>query len=215
GWQGGLSRELYTGPAMITHPELGHVIAVEVVYNGDPAQGEKEIAPLRAVGKPLFDGVMVQDYKVMQTQEDAMLAHGIRSYAKNAMIGEFSQGLVDDLVDSYIGDPRAGIFTHTCGGAVADHGATDTAFPHRATQTMIVFFTGWMDPAEDEVGKQMCRDWHAALERHSLGYYDNIEQDGDTRVARNFGPNYERLRAIKAAYDPGNQFRLNSNIPPA
>ena len=215
GWQGGLSRELYTGPAMITHPELGHVIAVEVVYNGDPAQGEKEIAPLRAVGKPLFDGVMVQDYKVMQTQEDAMLAHGIRSYAKNAMIGEFSQELVDDLVDSYIGDPRAGIFTHTCGGAVADHSATDTAFPHRATQTMIVFFTGWMDPAEDEVGKQMCRDWHAALERHSLGYYDNIEQDGDTRVARNFGPNYERLREIKTAYDPGNQFRLNSNIPPA
>ena len=215
GWQGGLSRELYTGPAMITHPELGHVIAVEVVYNGDPAQGEKEIAPLRKVGKPLVDGVMVQDYKVMQTQEDAMLAHGIRSYAKNAMIGEFSQELVDDLVDAYIADPRAGIFTHTCGGAVADYSATDTSFPHRDTQTMIVFFTGWMDPAEDEVGKQMCRDWHAALERHSLGYYDNIEQDGDTRVARNFGPNYGRLREIKAAYDPGNQFRLNSNIPPA
>ena len=215
GWQGGLSRELYTGPAMITHPELGHVIAVEVVYNGDPAQGEKEIAPLREVGKPLVDGVMVQDYKVMQTQEDAMLAHGIRSYAKNAMIGEFSQELVDDLVDAYIADPRAGIFTHTCGGAVADYSATDTSFPHRDTQTMIVFFTGWMDPAEDEVGKQMCRDWHAALERHSLGYYDNIEQDGDTRVARNFGPNYGRLREIKAAYDPGNQFRLNSNIPPA
>ena len=80
---------------------------------------------------------------------------------------------------------------------------------------MIVFFTGWMDPAEDDVGKQMCRDWHAALERHSIGYYDNIEQDGDTRVARNFGPNYPRLREIKAAYDPGNQFRLNSNIEPA
>ena len=214
-WQGGLSRELYTGPAMITHPELGHVIAMEVVYNGDPAQGEKEIAPLRAIGKPVVDAVMVQDYKVMQTQEDAMLAHGIRSYAKNAMIGEFSQALVDDLVDAYIGDPRAGIFTHTCGGAVADYGATDTSFPHRDTQTMIVFFTGWMDPAEDDVGKQMCRDWHAALESHSLGYYDNIEQEGDTRCARNCGPNDERLRQIKTAYDPGNQFRLNSNIEPA
>ncbi len=214
-WQGGLSRELYTGPAMLTHPELGHVIAMEVVYNGDPAQGEKEIAPLRAIGKPVVDGVIVQDYKIMQTQEDATVAHGIRSYAKNAMVGEFSQALVDDLVESYIADPRAAIFTHTCGGAVADYGATDTAFPHRDTETMLVFFTGWMDPAEDEVGKQMCRDWHAALEKHSLGYYDNIEQEGDTRVERNFGPNYQRLREIKAAYDPGNQFRLNSNIPPA
>ena len=119
------------------------------------------------------------------------------------------------LIDSFIADPRAAIFTHTCGGAVADHGETDTAFPHRNAETMLVFFTGWMDPEQDEEGKQLCRDWHDALAKHSLGYYDNIEQEGDTRVARNFGPNYQRLREIKAAYDPGNQFRLNSNIEPA
>jgi hypothetical protein len=214
-WQGGLSRELYTGPAMVTHPELGHVIAMEVVYNGDPARGEKEIAPLRALGKPLVDDVKMQDYKVMQTQEDAAVAHGIRSYAKNAMIGEFSQGLVDDMVESYIADPRAGIFTHTCGGAVSDFGAADATIPHRDAQTKIDYFTGWMDPAEDEEGKAMCRQWHAALESHSLGYYDNIEQEGDSRVARNFGPNYDRLRQVKTQYDPGNQFRMNSNIEPA
>ena len=215
GWQGGLSRELYTGPAMLTHPELGNVIAMEVVYNGDPAKGEKELAPLRAIGKPVVDGVIMQDYKVLQTHEDQTVAHGIRSYAKNAMVGEFSQGLVDDLIDSYIADPRAAIFTHTCGGAVADYGATDTAFPHRDTETMLVFFTGWMDPEQDEEGKAMCKQWHAALEHHSLGFYDNIEQEGATRVERNFGPNYARLREIKAAYDPGNQFRMNSNIEPA
>ena len=215
GWQGDLSRELYTGPAMLTHPELGNVIAMEVVYNGDPVKGEKQIAPLRAIGKPVVDGVVVQDYKVLQTHEDQTVAHGIRSYAKNAMVGEFSQGLVDDLVDSYIADPRAAIFTHTCGGAVADYGTTDTAFPHRDVETMLVFFTGWMDPEQDEEGKALCKQWHAALEQHSLGFYDNIEQEGASRVERNFGPNYARLREVKATYDPGNQFRLNSNIEPA
>jgi len=214
-WQAGLSREMYTGPAMLTHPEAGNVIAMEVVYCGDPAQGEKELAPLRAIGSPIDDGVKVQDYKVLQTHEDAALAHGIRSYAKNAMVGEFSQGLAEDMVDAYIADPRAAIFTHTCGGAVEDVGETDTAFPHRNAQTMLVFFTGWMDPAQDEEGKQMCRDWHAALESHSGGYYDNIEQEGDSRTARNFGPNYDRLRQIKSQYDPGNLFRMNSNIEPA
>lgn len=213
-WQGGLSRELYTGPAMLTMPDGPSVIAMEVVYNGDPAMGEKELAPLRAIGKPIDDGVKVQDYTVLQTHEDAGLAHGIRSYAKNAMVGEFTQALVDDLIDSFIADPRAAIFTHTCGGAVADHGETDTAFPHRNAETMLVFFTGWMDPAQDEEGKQMCRNWHAALEHHSGGYYDNIEWEGDTRVARNFGPNYDRLRQIKTRYDPGNLFRMNSNIEP-
>jgi len=215
GWQGGLSRELYTGPAMLTHPELGNVIAMEVVYNGDPSVGEKELAPLRAIGKPVVDGVVVQDYKVLQTHEDGTVAHGIRSYAKNAMVGEFSQALVDDLIDSYVADPRAAIFTHTCGGAVGDHSATDTPFPHRDAATMLVFFTGWMDPSQDAEGRQICRDWHAALERHSLGYYDNIEHEGSSGVARNFGPNYARLKEIKGVYDPGNQFRLNSNIEPA
>ena len=34
--------------------------------------GEKELAPLRAIGTPTVDGVRLQDYMVMQTQEDAL-----------------------------------------------------------------------------------------------------------------------------------------------
>ena len=214
-WSQGVSRELYTGPAMLTLPDGPSVILMEVVYNGDPAQGEKELAPLRAIGTMIEDGVKLQDYKVLQTHEDANVAHGIRSYAKNSMVKEFTQGLVDDMIDSYIADPRAAVFTHTCGGAVGDVGELDTAFPHRNAETMLVFFTGWMDPAQDEEGKAMCRNWHAALEHHSGGYYDNIEQEGDKTVGGNFGPNYARLQSAKSQYDPGNLFRMNSNIKPA
>lgn len=213
-WQGTASREMYTGPAMVTHPELGHILAMDVVYNGDPAAGEKELAPLRAIGKMAADAVLVQDYKVTQTQEDAMTAHGIRSYARNGMIGEFTQGLVDDMIDAYIADPRAGIFTHTCGGAVRDHSEGDTAFPHRNAETMIVYFTGWADPEGDEEGIALCKQWHAALESHHGGYYDNIEQDTAGTVSKNYGPNYDRLRSIKGQWDSSNLFRLNSNIEP-
>ena len=94
-WSRGVSRELYAGPFMATMPDGTGIIGMEVVYNGDPAQGEKELAPLRAIGTLIDDGVKLQDYKVLQTHEDATAAHGIRSYAKNGMVKEFTQGLVE------------------------------------------------------------------------------------------------------------------------
>jgi len=118
------------------------------------------------------------------------------------------------MIDAYIPDPRAAIFTHTTGGAVKDHGELDTAFPHRNTESMLVFFTGWTDPEQDEEGKAMCKQWHAALESHTGGYYDNIEWEGDKSVVGNYGPNYARLATIKGQFDPGNLFRMNSNIKP-
>lgn len=75
----GYSDEMYIGPIMAQLPDIGDVIVVDVVYNGDPAQGERELAPLRAVGTPLADSVMVQDYMVLQTSNDAALGHGVRS----------------------------------------------------------------------------------------------------------------------------------------
>ena len=39
------------------------------------------------------------------------------------------------------------------------------------------------------------------------------EQEDKSRAA--YGPNYERLRGIKAKYDPNNLFRMNHNIPPS
>ena len=214
-WSPGLSREMYIGPVMATMPDGTSIIAMEVVYNGDPAAGEKELAPLRAVGTLMMDGVSLQDYKVTQTQEDATTAHGIRSYAKNGMIKEFTQGLVNDMIDAFIPDPRTAIFTHTCGGAVKDRGEMDTAFPHRNAESMIVYYSGWTDAEQDVEGTAMCKQWHAALEPHHGGYYDNIEQETAGTVVSNYGPNFDRLAGIKGQIDPGNLFRLNSNIKPA
>jgi len=213
-WHQGLSDELYVGPALLNMPDGNSVIVMEVVYNGDPATGEKELAPLRGIGTPLDDGVKLQDYMVMQTQEDAAFAHGIRSYIKNGMVKEISQGLIDTLLDGFVQDPRLAVFTHTAGGAVKRVGELDTAFPHRNAETMLIVGGGWMDPADDEPGISMARELYYQLEPFTGGYYDNIDYDGD-KTANNYGPNYARLREIKGRYDPGNLFRLNSNVEPA
>jgi len=213
-WYDGLSDELYVGPMMVTLPEGDSVIIMEVVYNGDPAVGEKELEPLMKVGTPIDPGVKMQDYMVMQTQEDATFGHGVRSYVKSGLVSEIDQGLVDALLDSFKADPRLFCFTHTLGGACKRVGEMDTAYSHRNAETMLGVGGGWMDPAYDEEGIAQSREWYSALEPHMGGYYDNIDFDG-ARAAGNYGPSYERLSRIKGEYDPTNQFRLNSNVKPA
>ena len=209
-----LSDEMYIGPTMMTTPDGVGMIAMDVVYNGDPAAGEKELAGLRAVGTPIMDGVTMQDYMVMQTQSDVAFGHGVRSYAKNGMVKEWSQGLVDAMLDAYNGDPRIFITNHVAGGACKRVGELDTAFPHRNAEIMLVIVSGWMDPAQDDEAIAATREVYGKMDPFTGGYYDNIDTDG-AEVAGNYGPAYERLRNIKTANDPGNLFRLNSNIQPA
>ena len=213
-WYLGLSDNCYVGPTMATMPDGTGIILMEVVYNGDPVEGEKELAPLRALGTPIEDGIKMQDYMVMQTQEDVAFGHGVRSYAKNGLVKEVTQGLIDAMIDAYTQDPRIALFTHTAGGAVKRVGELDTAFPHRNAETMLIFAGGWMDPEQDAEAIQGIRDWFFALQPFTGGYYDNIEWEGDKSVAGNYGPAFNRLEGIKGQYDPGNLFRMNSNIKP-
>jgi hypothetical protein len=211
-WSVGLSDEMYVGPTTATTPDGVRVTMMDVVYNGDPAAGEKELEPLRKIGTPIQDGVKVQDYTFLQTVNDVPFGHGIRSYAKNGMVKEWTQGLVDTMIDA--DDPRVFVGNHVAGGAVKRVGELDTAWPHRNAEIMIVIAGGWMDPAQDDELIAACRAYFKALEPHLGGYYDNIDFDG-AGAAGNYGPAYPRLQSIKGQYDPGNLFRLNSNIEPA
>ena len=214
-WYTGLSDDLYVGPVMLTMPDGVSVVAMEVVYAGDPAAGEKELAPLRRIGQPMDDGVKVQDYMVMQTHEDGTFAHGIRSYIKNGMVKQITPDLVDAMIEAFVPDPRLAMFTHTSGGAVNRVDDLATAFPHRNAETMILVGGGWMDPADDEEAIALARQWFAQLQPYTGGFYDNIDFDAKDPDGENYGPAYARLQEVKGRYDPGNLFRLNRNIKPA
>lgn len=213
-WYEALSDDLYIGPAMMTMPDGQGVLVMEVVYAGDPAAGEKELAPLARLGSPIENGVTFQDYMVMQTQEDALAHHGIRSYAKSGMAREVTPAMIEALIDAYRPDPRVAMFSHTLGGAVGRVDELATAFPHRNAETMLGFASMWNDPADDEAAITATREWYAHLEAFTGGYYQNIEFEIDESAPGNYGPAYPRLREIKSRVDPMNLFRLNSNVQP-
>ena len=53
-------------------------------------------------------------------------------------------------------------------------------------------------------------------QRDSGAYVGFLADEGEERVRAAYpGATWDRLRAVKARYDPTNLFRLNQNIPPA
>jgi Berberine and berberine like len=92
-----------------------------------------------------------------------------------------------------------------------------TAFAHR-TSRMMVNVASFYNGADDRaVREAWVADLSDALRQRDAGAYVNfLADEGEARVRAAYpGATWERLRAIKAEYDPDNLFRLNQNIPPA
>src|ERR1700730_5320717 len=91
------------------------------------------------------------------------------------------------------------------------------AFPHRSSGHNFLLICEWMDPKNSDRCIAWARQTYAAIapflaSGRYVNYLDNDEA-GDP-VAAAYGPNYRRLRRIKAKYDPKNFFRMNQNIRP-
>ena len=106
------------------------------------------------------------------------------------------------------------------GGATAEVDAAETAFGDRSMPWMVSIDSIWESPDHDAVNIAWTRAFWERLQRYSdrgriyLNFAGHGE-DNDELTRRAFGPNYERLAAIKRRYDPENMFRFNQNIQPA
>jgi FAD/FMN-containing dehydrogenase len=124
------------------------------------------------------------------------------------------------MVEQFAGapSPMTAMVLEHFHGAVTRIGATDTAVPHREAGWNLALTSVWMDPAATDANVAWTRETHRALEPHLdarrwLNYLGDDETPDAVRSA--YGPNYERLLALKRRYDPDNVFHLNQNIDPA
>jgi len=102
------------------------------------------------------------------------------------------------------------------GGAVARVPDEDTAFTSRGAAFTFNLTSMTEGPEGFEEERQWTRDFWSALEPHHMGVYVNfLMEEGEERVRDAYGPaKYDRLKALKRAYDPDNLFRLNQNVRP-
>jgi FAD/FMN-containing dehydrogenase len=228
-WAPTLPDELTTMVAFLTAPPLPFIpaeahgmkmIAVALCHIGALEEGDALIAPLRAL-TPAAEHVGPVPYRMLQRMFDDSAPHGSKTYWKTEYLGGLDEPTIDTLVSgaNAFASPLSMIHLHHVEGAVARANPADSSFGRRDAPYIANVIAMWPDPALQAGEIANVRATAETLRAFSPGgaYLNFFDADeGDTRIRAAYGSdNYDRLAALKAAYDPDNIFHLNQNIPPA
>ena len=195
------------------------MVALVIVWAGDPAKGEKAIAPLRTIGTPFADAIRPLPYLFVQSMLDAGAPHGRHYYWKSHRLPEVNDEVIEVVMKQAeaASPPFWQMNGWAVGGAVTRIDADATAVGPRETGFDLNITAAW--PPSDhnaENHKQWVRETWAALRPHSTGVYTNfLSDEGAAGVEVAYGDRLTRLTALKDKYDPDNFFRLNANITPS
>jgi FAD/FMN-containing dehydrogenase len=210
---------LRQAPPLPFLPERVHgkeIVALALIYAGDPKQGEALISPLRKFGTPVGEHVGVQPYAAWQQAFDPLLTPGARNYWKSHNFATLQDGLFDAIVAALgtLPSPQCEIFIGALGGATTRPSPTATAYSQRDARFVMNVHGRWDDPADDKRGIGWARDFFRASAPFATGgvYVNFLTADESDRVRAAYGPNYARLAKVKRAYDPENLFRTNPNV---
>jgi len=196
----------------------GPAFGVAACWSGDLAAGERAIAPLRRIGPPIDDGMRAIPYLEMQSLLTPPPMR-VGSYARSSFLRALDDAVIDILA-ARIGAPSPGLsifFLEHLHGRASASGTGDSAFSHRATGYSFAALSIWLDPADSEACARWVREFFAEMAPFlASGVYSNYlaSDEGEARVRAAYGPAWDRLVALKRAYDPENVFRLNQNVSP-
>jgi FAD/FMN-containing dehydrogenase len=188
-----------------------------LLYAGDPEEGQKAIAPFRALAEPIADFVHPISYPEIYPPDDPEY-HPLA--IARTMFVDRVDGPVAEAIVEHLGQSDASIRVaqlRVLGGAMARVPADATAFAHRSSKIMVnvaAFYEGEEDKPRREAWVE---EFVRILQQDDHGAYVNfLVDEGEERIRAAYpGATWDRLREIKRRYDPNNVFRLNQNVPPA
>jgi FAD/FMN-containing dehydrogenase len=200
-------------------PELAGqpVLRLGATHSGSVEDAERDLQPLRGNGA-VANTIEPLSYLALQAANDEALAWGKRFYMKGGFVKDLSDELVDVCTDRIAEAPsgcEVGFWAQ--GGAVGRVPEEAMAFTGRDAPFWAGAEVLWTDPAEDEVHVAWGRETMDALKPFTTegAYVNDIVESGVDVVRGIYGDaKYERLVALKRAYDPDNVFRLNQNVKP-
>ncbi len=193
-------------------------IAIVACHSGELEVAREELAPLETFGNPILSLIQPMDFVSMQQGFDAGVPSGMRYYWK----AHYFDRLTDEMIEVFVShvNPLPGSFSlvgfEPLGGAINRVEKSATAFSRRDANYVLGIWSGWEDPEMDQSVINWTRRLHQKMTPFAMGgvYSNYLDQDDEDQASAAFGTSYERLRAVKAKYDPENFFRINHNIKP-
>jgi FAD/FMN-containing dehydrogenase len=209
-------------PALPGVPEpLRGVFAVSlrIAYTGTVEDGERMVAPLRAVAPPILDTVADMPYTEVAAIHNEP-TDPLPYYERSIMLREFPAVAQDKLVDLVGPDSDTTMWIaelRALGGAWDREPAVPNAVATRGVPYVLLGVE--VAPLSEE---QRLKESIAALLdgmepwQSDRRLVNNLAPEEATDAVAIYGPErYERLARIKKTYDPTNMFRINHNVVPA
>ncbi|HJS18669.1 MAG TPA: FAD-binding oxidoreductase [Anaerolineales bacterium] len=206
-------------PPMPFIPEEHHgrmIIMAMLVYVGDVEEGQRVIAPFRALTTPISDMLKPMRYPEIYPPEDDSYhpTAAARTMFVDSIDRDVAKMILERLQTSTAMMKVAQL--RVLGGAMARVPVDATAFAHRSSRIMVNLAALYDQPDEKDVHEAWVSDFAEALLQGDHGAYVNfLGNEGMDRIRAAYpGSTWDRLVSIKTRYDPDNLFHLNQNIPP-
>jgi FAD/FMN-containing dehydrogenase len=197
------------------------VVIMTAMYAGPADEGERVLQPLRSFAKPLIDLSAQMPYRTAQTLFDPFLPKQERYYYfKSIDLASLDDPVADAIIAHAHERPVPSVLLALWhyGGAMRRVGIQDTAFAGRQAPYLFSVDAIWDDPQDAERVIAWSRKTVASMQPYSSGgtyvNFAGFGEEGEKQVRAAYGPNYERLVALKNKYDATNLFRMNQNIQP-
>jgi hypothetical protein len=209
-----------TAPPLPFLPPEAHgqlVVMGLLAYAGPVEDGERALAPFRALATPIADMIRPIPYPEIYPpdDEDYRPVAAARTMFLDGVDLPTAETIFERIEASTA--PMAVTQLRVLGGAMARVPAEATAFAHRQSRVMANVAALAERPEQLPEYEPWVAGLSAELDQGDSGAYVGfLGDEGEERVRAAYPPpTWQRLAEIKARYDPDNLFRLNQNIPPA
>jgi len=212
----------HQGPPVPFLPEQWHgkpVCVIAGAWTGPLEEGAKRWQPVLEAAPVIGSFLDVLPYPAINTLFDPLLPKGLQAYWKADFLAELSDDVLRVAVEhgSRVPSVESANHFYPIDGAVQRVAPGATAFAYRNASFAPVIAGMWTDPADNAANTQWVREYWNALHPYAEagGYINFMDADDQSRIEDNYQDNYQRLRTVKAKYDPDNFFHINQNIVPA